>query len=179
MSTTEVQGRTCWSNGRYRGHVSPGKVPDTQCSFLKFPWWEDSDISKGIIDYEMMADVFGGSSPSCSNFALRKTAICNEELYGKDIVTILETNFQVDDMLARFLAVEEAITVIQQVKDQCSNRGFNQTKFISNTTTVLKSISDDSQRTADKNEELAMGFLPEDKALLSNGMQGKIHLGLQ
>ena len=59
------------------------KVPDTQCSFLKFLRWEDSDISKGIIDYEMTAHVFGrSSSPSCSNFVLRKRAMENEELYG-------------------------------------------------------------------------------------------------
>ena len=93
----------------------------------------------------MTAHVFGGSSfPSCSNFALRKTAIYNEELYGKDVASILERNFYIDDMLTRFSTVEEAITVIQQVKDLCSNGGFNLTKFIRNTTTVLKSIPDDS-----------------------------------
>ena len=27
------------------------KVPDTQCSFLKFLWWEDSDTSKKIINF--------------------------------------------------------------------------------------------------------------------------------
>ena len=68
-------------------------------------------------------------------------------------------------MLTRFSTVEEAITVIQQVKDLYSNGGFNLTKFIRNTTTVLKSIPDDSRRTVVKNEELATGCLPEDKAL--------------
>ena len=38
------------------------KVPDTQCGFLKFIFWEDSETSKNIIDYEMTAHVFGGSS---------------------------------------------------------------------------------------------------------------------
>ena len=141
------------------------KVPDTQCSFLKFLWWEDNDTSKEIIDYEMTAHVFGGSSsPSCSNYALRKTAMDNEELYGKDVATILERNFYVD-MLKSFPTAAEAITVIQQVKDICSNRGFNLTKFISNNTAVLKSIPDDSRRAALKDKELALGCLPEDKAL--------------
>ena len=126
-------------------------VPDTQCSFLKFLWWEDSDTSKEIIDYEMTTHVFGGSSsPSCSNYALRKTAMGNEELYGKDVATVLERNFYVDDMLKSFPTAEEAITVIQQVKDICSNGGFNLTKFISNYTAVLKSIPDDSRRVAIK-----------------------------
>ena len=127
------------------------KVPDTQCSFLKFLWWEDSDTSKEIIDHEMTAHAFGGSSsPSCSNYALRKTATDNAERYGKDVAAILERNFYVDDMLKSFPTAEEAITVIQQVKDMCSNGGFNLTKFISNNTAVLKSIPDDSQRAAFK-----------------------------
>ena len=43
--------------------------------------WEDSDTSKEIIDYKMTAHVFGGSSStSCSNFALIKIAMDNEEL---------------------------------------------------------------------------------------------------
>ena len=33
-------------------------VPDTQCSFLKFLWWEDGDTSKEIIYYEMTTHVF-------------------------------------------------------------------------------------------------------------------------
>ena len=37
------------------------KVPDTQCGFLKFIFWEDSETSKNIIDYEMTAHVFGRS----------------------------------------------------------------------------------------------------------------------
>ena len=86
-------------------------------------------------------------------FALRKTVMDNEELDRKEVATILERNFYVDDMLKSFLTVEEAITVIQQVKDLCSNGGFNLTKFISNNTTALKkSIPDDSRRRAVKDE---------------------------
>ena len=86
----------------------------------------------------------------------------NEDLYEKDVAT---RNFFVNNMLKSFPTAEEAITVIQQVKDLCSNGDFNLTKFISNNTTVLKSISDDCRRTAVKDEELALGCLPEDKAL--------------
>ena len=91
--------------------------------------WEDSDTSKEIIDYETTAHVFGGSSStSCSNFALIKIAMDNEELHRKDITTIVERNFYVDAMLKSFWTAEEAITVIQQVKDLCSNGGFKLTK---------------------------------------------------
>ena len=40
------------------------------------------------------------------------------------------------------------------------------TKLINNNIAVLKSIPDDSRRTTVKNEELALGCLPEDKALV-------------
>ena len=65
------------------------KFPDDQCSFLKFLWWEDCDTNKEIIDCEMTAHVFGGaSSPSCSNFALRKTASDNIHEYASDVTRI-------------------------------------------------------------------------------------------
>ena len=67
------------------------KVRKDQCSFLKFLWWDDSNPNKEIIDYEMTAHVFGGaSSPSYSNFALKRTAKDNEQQYGKEITQILK-----------------------------------------------------------------------------------------
>ena len=52
------------------------------------------------MDYEKTAHVFGGSSsPSCLNFALRKTAMDNEELYGRNVAKILETNFYNEKLL--------------------------------------------------------------------------------
>ena len=70
------------------------KVPKDQCSFLKFLRWDGSHPDKEIIDYEMKAHVFRGtSSPSCSNFALRRTAKDNEQQYGKEITQILEKSF--------------------------------------------------------------------------------------
>ena len=57
------------------------------------------------------------------------------------------------------------------MKDVCSNRGFNLTKIISNNTAVLISIPDDSRRTAIKDKELALGCLPEDKAIGDLGLQ--------
>ena len=85
-------------------------VPKDQCSFLKFLWWDDTDPEKEIIDYEMTAHVFGGtSSPSCSNFALRRTAKDNEQQYGKEITQILERSFYVDDLLKSFPTVNQAV----------------------------------------------------------------------
>ena len=53
-------------------------VPEEQRKYLRFFWWKDSDLDKDVVDYEMTAQVFGGvSSPSCSNYALKKTASDN------------------------------------------------------------------------------------------------------
>ena len=49
----------------------------------------------------MKAHVFDrSSSPSHWDFALRKTAVDNEEVYGKDIARILERNFYIDMLKA-------------------------------------------------------------------------------
>ena len=70
------------------------KVAEKHRSFLRFLWWEDSDINKSIVDHEMCVHVFGGvSSPSCSNYALRKTASDNQEEYGNDAAETLRKNF--------------------------------------------------------------------------------------
>ena len=60
------------------------KVPENQRCFQRFLCWKDSDSSKVIVDHEMTAHVFGGiSSPSCSNYALKKTAADNIKKYGE------------------------------------------------------------------------------------------------
>lgn len=160
--------------------IHQAKVPDTQSSFLKFLSQEDVDTIKAIIDYEITAHVFdGSSSPFCSNFVLRKTAVGIKALYGKEVATIIERNFYVNDMLKSFPIAEEFITVIQQMKDLCSNGGFNLIKFISNNTTALKSIPDDSRKTSVKNEELASSICQKAKLQVSNGILRKIHLGQQ
>ena len=58
---------------------------DEHRSLLRFLCWKDGDMSKEIIDHEMCVHVFGGvSSGACSNYALRRTAIENENKHGKD-----------------------------------------------------------------------------------------------
>ena len=56
----------------------------------------------------MTAHVFGASSPSCSNFALWKTASDNIHEYASDVTRTLEINFYVDDMLLQHSSAAEA-----------------------------------------------------------------------
>ena len=72
------------------------KVPPEQRSFMRFLWWENSDTRKQILEYEMCAHVFGGtSSPSCSNYALKRTAADNQNQYGKNAADTLRKKFYI------------------------------------------------------------------------------------
>ena len=91
--------------------------------------------------------MFGGAtSPSCSNFALRKTASDKRHEYLSYVTRYLETSFYVDDMLKSFQTVTEAKDVIRKIKELCVKRGFNLTKFTSNREEVLRSIADEDRR---------------------------------
>ena len=156
------------------------KVPDDQCSFFRFLWWDDFDTNKKIIDYDMTAHVLGGaSSPSCSNFALRKTASDNRSEYASDVTRILERNFYVDDLPKSFQAITKAKDAIRKVKELCAKGGFNLTKFTSNNKEVLKSIPDKDRRKNVTDEALTFGKLPEDKTLGVKRNISKDTLGFQ
>nr|XP_027209100.1 uncharacterized protein LOC113802692 [Penaeus vannamei] len=51
------------------------KVPPEDRDVLRFLWWPGGDTSRAPVEYRMSVHVFGAkSSPSCVNFALRRTA---------------------------------------------------------------------------------------------------------
>ena len=136
-----------------------------QRCFLRFLWWKENDSSKIIVDHDMTAYVFGStSSPSCSNYALKKTAADNVKKYGEDMSSILRRNFYVDDMLKSLPTAKIAVDMIHKVKSLCKEGGFNLTKYFSNHIEVLKSIPDEYKKDRVKDKELNLGILAEDKA---------------
>lgn len=89
------------------------QIPDSQADFLRFVWWPDGNIDGELEDYQMCIHLFGGiSSPSCSSFALRKTAEDNELTFGKDAAHALRSNFYVDDFLKSAEDSRSAIKLI-------------------------------------------------------------------
>ena len=124
--------------------------------------------------------MFGGaSSPSCSNFSLRKTASDNRDEYLSYVRRILEGNFYVGDMLKSFQTVTEAKDVIRKDKELCVKRGFHLTKFTSNREEVLRSIPDEDRRENISDKALIFGKLSEDKALGVKWNISKDTLGFQ
>ena len=110
--------------------------------------------------------VFGGaSSPSCSNYALQKTAADNETKYGSEVAETVRNNFYGDDMLKSVSNEETAIKLIQGARKICAEGGFCLTKFVSNNKQVLASIPEDERRKCVLDQDLEFGMLPTEKAL--------------
>ncbi|XP_066934408.1 uncharacterized protein [Clytia hemisphaerica] len=107
----------------------------------------------------MNVHVFGaGSSPSCSSYALRRTAIDNQEDFPDKIRNILFNNFYVDDMLKSEDDEQETIEMIQGVKSLCKRGGFNLVKFVTNSQTVLNSLPKEDLGSSLKDASLLGGL---------------------
>jgi len=62
------------------------RVSEADCSYLRFLWWPDGNLESNLEEYQMVVHLFGAaSSPSCSNFALRKTAEDNSQHFPKAV----------------------------------------------------------------------------------------------
>ena len=111
--------------------------------------------------------IFGGVlSPSCSNYALKKTARDNKVKYGPEAADTLNKNFYVYDMLKSVASVPEAITLVKNVRVICRAGGFRLTKFVSNSKGMSIPQTDQQQETPDKklletipNNESELGVL--------------------
>ena len=76
------------------------KVPESQRSYLRYLWWHESDINSEIVYHEMCAHLYGAvSSPSSSNYALKRTAVGNSSSFGVDASETVMKSFYVDDLL--------------------------------------------------------------------------------
>ena len=140
-------------------------VSDDHRNLLCFLWWQDGDLRKEPVDHEMCVHVFGGiSSPSCSNYALKRTSIDGKDQFGLEAVKTLQNNFYVDDLLKLVAQEEQAIQLIKNVKAMCLSGGFKLTKFLSNNKRVLQSIPEKDRRKGVKDKDL-VGDLPSEQAL--------------
>ena len=66
-----------------------------------------------VEDFEMKVHMFGTtSSPSCCNYALKRTAVDSGKKYHLDVATMLQQNFYVDDLLKSLKDVQTAIRLL-------------------------------------------------------------------
>ena len=114
----------------------------------------------------MCVNLFGAvSSPSSSNYALKRTAVDNSSSFDVDASETVTKNFYVDDLLKSVKSEVYAVDLIKRVKEMCAAGGFNLTKFICNRKNVLMSIPDIHRREGVKDADLVKEDLPTERAL--------------
>ena len=141
-------------------------VPEKQRDFLRFLWWPNGDLTAPLEEYRMTVHPFGAvSSPSCSNYALQKTANDNEEEYGSAVASTLRRNFYVDDCLRSVSTEVKTKEQIEGLRQVCAKGGFRLTKFICNRRSVLESIPEEERSKDVKTLDLNYDDLPIERAL--------------
>ncbi|XP_062567165.1 uncharacterized protein LOC134229426 [Saccostrea cucullata] len=142
------------------------RVPDQDTSFLRFLWWEDGDPRKHVIEYQMIVHLFGAtSSPSCANYALRKTAQDYKGLYNTEVINTVLRNFYVDDCLKSVKTVSDATSLLFDVQNLLMKGGFHISKWISNRREVMNCIPFSERAKEVKDLDLDNDTLPIDRAL--------------
>lgn len=108
------------------------RVNEEHRDYLRFLWWDQGDTSKDPVESRMTMHLFGaGSSPGCTNLALKTTAEENERKFRTETAEFLSKNFYVDNGLKSVKTVEEDISLIEKNKLMCKEGGFRLHKFIS------------------------------------------------
>ncbi|XP_053389925.1 uncharacterized protein LOC128552879 [Mercenaria mercenaria] len=86
------------------------RVEDLDCDTLRFLWWPEGDMTQQPRCYKMLVHLFGAtSSPSCTAYALIRTASDNAHMYKPEVVNTVKRNFYVDDCLKSVSSDEKAI----------------------------------------------------------------------
>ncbi|XP_043222648.1 uncharacterized protein LOC122381925 [Amphibalanus amphitrite] len=141
------------------------RVADRDRSLLRFLWWPDGDVSRQLEDYQMNVHLFGAtSSPSCANFALRRTAQDYGGLYQPEVARCIQRNFYVDDFLKSASTEDEAAGLALEVRECCARGGFRLTGFVSNSSRVMSCLPE-TDRAPSHKMDLTKGVLSPQRAL--------------
>lgn len=120
------------------------RVPEEDTDLLRFLWWPEGDIRQDMVEYKMVVHLFGAtSSPSCSNFALRKTAEDKKSGSSREAVDTILNNFNVDNCLKSVKDEEEAIMLYDNLTSLCDTGGFHLTMRTSNSRLFFTSIPEE------------------------------------
>lgn len=148
------------------------RVRPEDCNYLRFLWWPDGDVEREPEEYQMLVHLFGGaSSPSCANYALKRTAEDNADEFDKTTIQTVKENFYVDDCLRSVSTEKEAIQLSSQLRALLDKGGFRLTKWMSNSLPVLDSIPQSERATSVRNLDFNNESLME-RAL---GVQWNVH----
>ncbi|XP_030843562.1 uncharacterized protein LOC115924830 [Strongylocentrotus purpuratus] len=142
------------------------KVTPDQCDMLRYLWWPEGNITKEPVAYRMLVHLFGAtSSPSCSNYALKRTAKDNEGCAKEEVLDAIQKDFYVDDFLKSVSTPREGIDLAESLRQVLSKGGFKLTKWSSNRREVLDSIPKEEHAVELKDLDLQREVLPTERAL--------------
>ena len=142
------------------------RVPEDDINLFRFLWWPDGDTGQDMVEYQMTVHVFGAtSSPSCANFALRKTAEENRSESSQEAVDTVLNNFYIDDCLTSVSSVSQAIALYKDLVTLCASGGFNLTKWTSNSRDFLAAVPENDRAKDVRNVDLSQDVLPIERAL--------------
>ena len=128
-----------------------GVIPKDQPS-LRFLWREDPSTEVAVFQY--VRHIFGSKdSPTCSNYALKRTATDNVDKFPKAAQSV-QTKFYMDDYLESSPTADEATQKAKDLVKLLSLGGFNLTKFVSNDRNILQQIEPNSERQPNDGKQL-------------------------
>jgi len=131
------------------------RVSPDDCNALSFLWWPDGNMDLEPEELMMTVHLFGGlSTPSCANFALKRTTTDNKARFSPKAVETVQRNFYVDDSLKSVESEEIAVHLVTELSQLLKMGGFWLTKWLSNSRQVIKLISESEQATTVKNLDL-------------------------
>ena len=129
---------------------------------LRFLWPEGDKIES----YRMCVHLFGGIwSASVACYALKRAAEDNVEEFEPEIIDAVLHNFYVDDLLQSVDTDAEAIDMAEKIRQLLATRGFNLTKWLSNSRDVLLSIPIEHRAKDVQKIDLERDELPKERAL--------------
>ena len=112
------------------------RVNPDDADALRFLWL-DVNCEKPDT-YQMLLLIFGGKdSPSCANYAVRRTASDHSSKFDEAVAECVNRSLHMDDLIKSVETEEEAISIIKQLIELMQFGGFNLTKFQSNRKEVL------------------------------------------
>ena len=122
-----------------------------------------NDLQRRPEEYQMSVHLSGTiSSPSCANFALRKTAEDNFQQFDFEVINTVRRNFYVDDCL-KSVPSKEAIRLTTDLRRLLEREGFNLTKWVSNSRKLIESLPESDRPGSFK--DLHDSQMPVERAL--------------
>ncbi|XP_071832390.1 uncharacterized protein [Apostichopus japonicus] len=142
------------------------RVRKDDCDLLRYLWWPEGNFDGGMKEYRMLVHLFGAvSSPSCANFALKRTASDNQHRFQDKVIESVINDFYVDDFLKSVATDEEGIQIYRDLKEIMASGGFKLGKWVSNSKRLLESIPEDDRAKELKGLDLENDELPKERAL--------------